>query len=376
MVVYLTFNDAPSGVYRSQVIDVVNFLNQEGQRAKLVSVISLRGFSKNRRKIRSQCPGAIVLPMFPGVKNWKWNVFTLVFLFLFTRPKTVMSRGIFATWLARRMRNWLRYYRVVFDARGAYHAEFKEYRLIDDDRFVERTKKLEQKALRKSDAFLAVSNALVDYWKTSYSFDADNNVQVIPCTLAQNNEQPLMPGEKREKLRNELGIRDHEPLLVYAGSNAGWQSFESLFIWLARLMEAQPDLKLLLMTPLESLSDTVLAPFRDRVILKWVAPNEVMQYLSLADYGLLLRQETTTNRVASPTKFAEYLAAGLRVLISPELGDFSEFTLQNECGQVITADELPTLTPVSEDERAHAHRLALNHFTKSAHREKYSLLLS
>jgi hypothetical protein len=75
--------------------------------------------------------------------------------------------------------------------------------------------------------------------------------------------------------------------------------------------------------------------FPNQVERKWLAPEEVSQYLEIGDYGLLLRPESITNEVASPVKFAEYVGAGLKVLISPNIGDFSEFTLKNNLGSVI-----------------------------------------
>ena len=68
----------------------------------------------------------------------------------------------------------------------------------------------------------------------------------------------------------------------------------------------------------------------------WVPHSEVFEVLAACDHGLLLREPTVTNRVAAPTKFAEYLAAGRDVLISPGLGDYTAFVEHEECGQVVT----------------------------------------
>ena len=57
--------------------------------------------------------------------------------------------------------------------------------------------------------------------------------------------------------------------------------------------------------------------------------------MSVADYGILLREQSVTNLVASPTKFAEYLALGLPVLISENLGDYSEFVQHHNCGSIV-----------------------------------------
>src|SRR5690606_6741402 len=197
MTVYLTFNDSPSGVYASQVIDVVNYLSAEQkQPVKLVAFVSIRNFRASRHKIKRLCPNAIVLPMIPGAKNGKMNRITLKTIFGIVRPKTVVARGIFATHLAFRVRKVRKPFKLVFDARGAYHAEFSEYRLIEDDHFIEEVRVLEKQALHRSDAQLAVSNALVEYWQSNYGFSAPN-VRVIPCTLAGSHSTGLLTEDER-----------------------------------------------------------------------------------------------------------------------------------------------------------------------------------
>jgi glycosyltransferase involved in cell wall biosynthesis len=45
------------------------------------------------------------------------------------------------------------------------------------------------------------------------------------------------------------------------------------------------------------------------------------------------------NRLAAPTKFAEYVLCGLPVLISPDIGDYSEYVAANEAGLVISPED-------------------------------------
>ena len=51
-----------------------------------------------------------------------------------------------------------------------------------------------------------------------------------------------------------------------------------------------------------------------------------------ADYGYVYRNQTETNKVASPVKIAEYLSCGLKLLISNSLGDYSNLTTSNNLG--------------------------------------------
>ena len=74
MILYVTYNDQPSGVYWSQVTDVVDHLNTLGpDHVQLVALISLRNYFRSRKAIRARHPGALVLPMVPRAHNWRIN---------------------------------------------------------------------------------------------------------------------------------------------------------------------------------------------------------------------------------------------------------------------------------------------------------------
>ncbi|MBK9639446.1 MAG: hypothetical protein IPO63_17200 [Bacteroidetes bacterium] len=54
---YLTYAEPPSGVFSSQVADVISFLNLKlNANIRLVAFISLHDFNKNRRKIKKELP--------------------------------------------------------------------------------------------------------------------------------------------------------------------------------------------------------------------------------------------------------------------------------------------------------------------------------
>ena len=52
-----------------------------------------------------------------------------------------------------------------------------------------------------------------------------------------------------------------------------------------------------------------------------VAPDDVPKYLRAADVALLLVRRSYARQAMSPTKFAEYLAAGLPVIGTADIGD-------------------------------------------------------
>jgi glycosyltransferase involved in cell wall biosynthesis len=373
LILYLTHNDAPGGVYRSQVADVVAHLNALGpEPVRLVALVSLRGYWGQRRAIRRMCPGAWVLPMVPGVRRWRANARLLGLLCRILRPQGIVARGPFAAWMALRQRDRGLVRRVCFDARGAYAAEWEEYRIVDDERLIAQAKEAERRALAECDLRLAVSHALVAWWQERYGSVVGPHV-VVPCTLSREAlAQPL----EREDARTQWGYGPADVVLVYAGSVAGWQSLAALDVSLAPLLEQQPAVKLLFLSRPDPVIDALATRLPGRVQRLWTGPEEVPTLLAACDHGLLLREASVTNRVASPVKFAEYLHAGLPVLISPQIGDCSAWVQREQAGSVWGPGMAPPrLHPTDPATRRRMRELAVARFSKSAYAAEYRRLI-
>ncbi len=374
MLLYLTYNDQPSGVYWSQVTDVVEHLNLPTGQAgtldranvKLVALVSGRDFLSTRKKIKAHSPSAWVIPMVPQMKRWRSNTAILAWVCRLLRPSGIICRGPFATWMALRMRERGLTKRVCFDGRGAYAAEWEEYRIIDDDALIAQFRPLENEAVNQSDFRIAVSQALVDHWRERYGYTGEAHA-VIPCTLGQDVEHaaPVFGDRRDEAVR-----------LVYSGSTAGWQSFDLLKPLLTRLLDEQPMVQVLFLSKRDANNSALEAAYPGRVAVKWLDHAHVAAVLAGCDFGIMVRERTITNRVASPTKFAEYLSSGLRVITNADLGDFSELVAAHDLGLVVAeGTALPELKPVTRDERARLRAFALSHFTKSAFLQQYTTLL-
>jgi hypothetical protein len=372
MIVYLTYNDQPSGVYWSQVTDVVEHLNSlGGPKVKLVALVSGRDFLCTRKKIKAHSPSAWVLPMVPTMKRWKRNTAILAWVCRLLRPSGIICRGPFATWMALRMRERGLTGKVCFDGRGAYAAEWEEYRIIDDDALIAQFRPLENEAVNASDMRIAVSQALVEHWRERYGYTGIAHV-VIPCTLGKDHVKPLVREEEKEEMASGLEPIEKDVVqVVYSGSAAGWQSFE-LLSGLADQLLSHPRVSLVFLSPDDRNIRELVSRYPGRVHRLWLKPDDVRYQLNLCDAGILVREDTITNRVASPTKFAEYLAAGLPVLISSNLGDFSALVKAHDLGLVVEEGKpLPELKQVPPTERERLRAFALEHFTKQAHDAGY-----
>lgn len=372
MIVYLTFNDPPTGVYASQVIDVVKFMRDKlGYKIRLVSFVSIRNYQLNKRKIKKDLPDALVLPMVPLLKNWKKNKILLTLILKSLGAKKVVARGPFATSLALSLKKLLGL-SVVYDGRGAYSAEVKEYNVIEDENTIDEVKGIEKQSVLESDFRIAVSNKLIEYWENEFGYKGQNHV-MIPCTLNSefSGEHPVTDQSERQR----LGFEEDDIILIYSGSSAGWQSFSTLDNFLLKAFEASPRIHCILLADTDPEKFFAHKKFPDRLRQMWVSHDEVKEVLNAGDYGLLIRDKAVTNEVASPTKFAEYLSRGLPVIISEGIGDFSGLVKDKKCGYVFSEDfDFTQLTNVSGIEKRKFHDLAIQIFTKESHKDSYKAI--
>jgi glycosyltransferase involved in cell wall biosynthesis len=367
--IYLTYNDTPSGIFSSQVLDLVNFFNSEfDDTVKLVSYISIRGFFENRKLIKSELPDSIVIPMFPGVVNWRINIFSFRLICFLLKPNAIIGRSVIATQIALKQRKRVK---IIYDGRGAITEEWHEYHVITDRGMLNEIESLEKECVLKSDFRMAVSSKLVDLWKDKYSYYENMHV-VIPCTLNSLFESTTISNEIIYKRRKELGYIKDDIVFVYSGSLAGWQSINLMIEFIKTVLKKSTSHKILFLSDLSQEIKFLQIEFPNQVQCLKLNPIDLPQYLIACDYGILIREKSVTNQVASPVKFAEYLACGLPVIISNELGDYSEFVKLNECGFILTEFKTYNLEGIFLKEKI--QKISFENFSKKNYIEFYKKL--
>jgi len=83
-----------------------------------------------------------------------------------------------------------------------------------------------------------------------------------------------------------------------------------------------------------------LGDFQGRLVHQSLPRAMVAATLAAADIGFMLRDSRELNRVASPVKFPEYLAAGLAIVASPGTGDASALVTQHQVGTLVNPSEI------------------------------------
>lgn len=363
--VYLTLGEGWSGVIQSQVADVLSLIAKENSSPSLVTYLSMRGFVRNRRLWRVNYKDTLVRPMCPGVKNWERNRYSVARILKSLRPSGVICRGPIATTLALRAREVSNVnVKICYDGRSARSAELDEYSPGHPLRaeMVE----IERIAILQADHRIAVSNKLVEYWRENFNYNREKQT-VIPCSLSNSFENVDL--SERAAMRMELGWDETTCGLVYSGSIAGWQ-ISTLLRDCMRSWLQRPHVQLLFLSKQGEFVDELKREFPGRVACRWEQHEDVPRWLSSADYGLLLREKNITNRVAAPVKFAEYLACGLKVICSEDLGDYSEFVNAHSAGNVVSEVNINSilLGLVDEKEKSRMQSLAAFWFSKKSPR--------
>ena len=372
MIAYLTIGDKSSGIFSGQVVDVCNLLSElTKKKVRLISFISIREYRVEKKKIKQVYPYSTVLPMFPRLKNWKWNIVLLFIATLFKKYNTIICRNSIPANLGLMLKKVSKIDRVVLDGRGAEYEQYVEYKMLSDVNLEQKLFQVEKQAVLKVDYRIAVSEELVKYWKKTFNYQSNKHV-VIPCTLNRRHENFVL-----DKInRKVLGFNDDDVVLVYCGSVSGWQSFDKMFAFVKQQFDSDPKVKLLLLTKKIGLIEELMNVYPNRIICNWCSEEDVMSMMSIGDYGLIIREDTITNKVASPVKFAEYLFAGLSVIISERIGDYNSFLKENNCG-VTYSDVSGKLRKLAEKEKNSNRELAKIYFSKNGNiiKEKYQKLL-
>lgn len=376
---YLTFLEPISGVYEGQVVDVCDHFEQTfSVETRLIAVLSRRDFGRQRDRLLSRRPDARAIWYPLGWKLWPISrrfVETLVAAHVPKDAEAILARGPLATSIALNLRRRGLTNRVAYDGRGAVAAEWSEYSVAPSAAWRDRIADVERQALLESDARIAVSKELVSHWKEVFGYSGDGHV-VIPCTLSIHHGAAPPDADEIATRRRELGLTREHVVICYAGSTAEWQSIAGFDSWLDDLMNRDPRVAVLMMTEADLSTTRIVRHHGERVRQAWVAPEKVRWTMEAADYGLLIREPSVTNRVAAPTKFAEYLAAGLSVLISPEIGDYSTLALEHNLGRICFMSHPPgPLEQRSIEQRRRLSAYASSAFAKSSYNTEYRQIL-
>jgi len=199
-------------------------------------------------------------------------------------------------------------------------------------------KRFEKRVLKRCRGIVCVSYPFRDHLVKDLGFP-EERIYVEPNFL-----KPLFfPRSESRSYFRKLYNLDERFLVVYSGSFMPHQcpaAMATLFKGIkARIAEAC----LLILTHHQEGLKRFIAehgPFRGDMTYMRLDHDDMPGYLAMGDIGLLLREGGIINRVASPTKFPEYLASGVPVVISRDVGNTTEVVEKTGLGVVVDVETI------------------------------------
>ena len=251
--------------------------------------------------------------------------------------------------------------RLVFDIRGLLAEEYEEAGVWKKNSPQFRAvQAIERAGLRQSDQIIVLTRRLRDSLVERQLASADQ-IEVIPCCVefarfhySENNGQ-LSSNESRTDAQDlTKGSKTMERFeVVSAGSVTGLYLLKEMGLFFLALKQQRPDafFRILTMSSAEEAAATLKGVGLDPqdFSISAVKPSEVPTYLRRARLGLSFRKATYSQLAASPTKIAEYLAAGLPVVCNAGIGDTEELLASAQVGVILRGFDEKSLVQAASD---------------------------
>ena len=226
----------------------------------------------------------------------------------------------------------------IFDVRGLMADEYVDAEHWRKNSLPYRiTKSAERRALAAADGVVTLTERI---WPIMKEWPVLQNREVIheviPCCadleLFRFNE------DERRRRRAELGLGNRF-VIVYSGSIDGWYLTEEMADFFVGVQRQKPDAHFLWLTPAKHDRIRELMRVRgssdDQYTVIAATPRDVASYLSAADAGLAFIKPCFSKLASSPTKYAEYLACGLPLIINSGVGDSDALITHEQIGALV-----------------------------------------
>ena len=196
---------------------------------------------------------------------------------------------------------------------------------------------IETREFRKADRLAAVSHKL-----KQLIHDLTGRDDVIAIPNCFNRDVFAFDEQARTRIRGEYNFDDNDRIICYAGGLSKWQRIPDILNLCHEVSKKRDNFKFIFLTQQdkrlrEMLEDSNLSA--ERCVIRVCMPQEVPEYLSAADAGIIMRDDVPVNNVASPIKIGEYLGCGLPVILTKGIGDYSEMIRRAGVGVVLNEDD-------------------------------------
>ena len=351
-VLYISYNGMLDPLGQSQVIPYLKELSKLGVRFTLLSFETAKAYTSEGRarceRLRQELAAAEIdwrwlrYHKSPSLPATSYDVLAGIRygsrLVREQQIEMVHARSYIPATIALRLKRRVGV-KMIFDVRGLMADEYFDAGHWRKESAAYRiTKTMERRVLAAADGIVTLTERI---WPIINEWDAlsDRQVahEVVPCCADL--ELFKFSQSDRERRRRELGLEDRF-VVVYSGSIDGWYLTESMADFFAVLLKQKPRAHALWLTPashdrIKTLMQTRGIAEKDYTVLA-ATTADVPSYLSASDAGLAFIKSCFSKTASSPTKYAEYLACGLPLIINCGIGDSDTLITSENTGVLVS----------------------------------------
>lgn len=198
------------------------------------------------------------------------------------------------------------------------------------------TKTMESVLAGKADGIVTLTK------KLSQVLDEDQRVHcpkpiVIPCCVDLKRIRHLP--DARQEIRSDLGLEGRN-VFIYVGKFGGLYLARETLEYFNRISDEIRNSFLIILSTVnhelfhQAAREVGLEP--ERYLITSCTPEEVPRWLSAADIAFsILKSSFERSLSASPIKNGEYLACGLPIISTPDIGDYSTLIKEEDVGVIV-----------------------------------------
>ncbi len=228
--------------------------------------------------------------------------------------------------------------KMIFDVRGLMAEEYVDAEHWKKGSIPYRiTKTVERRAFATTDAIVTLTDRIwpiLQEWEGIKGRDLIHTV--IPCCVDL--DVFKISRSERDQMRRKLDLGDRFTL-IYSGSLDGWYLTEKMADFFAEFLKGKPGAHLLWLTTGSHERVTQLMTARNIPAANYSAHSafatEVPSFLAAADAGVAFIKPCLSKLASSPTKYGEYLACGLPLVINGGIGDSDVLVEEFHAGALV-----------------------------------------
>lgn len=192
----------------------------------------------------------------------------------------------------------------------------------------------------KADGVFVVTKELKELFIKRYSKnDLSNKIYVMPTGFDNTKFYP--DDVLRSVYRKKYNLEDKFVMIFTGNVYYSWQNIKrSLEVF--KLLKDKVHSNLYFVLLIRKQDHGIAKGFikdldisNEDYLLISVSHEDVNGFLNASDLGVLLRENHTLNKVASPGKLGEYLSSGLNVLTTEHIGLYSKEMLEDKVGVLV-----------------------------------------